>query len=129
MGMMIEDVKRDIENYLNENKEYLIEEAKAMGRYKFIDRMYEILSMSDDVTGNASGSYYCNTEKAKESVLENIDLLASAADEMGLELINLLEQDWETWDVYIRCYLVDRVYYDMVQDFYNEHVNEIEEED
>lgn len=128
MGM-VEDVREDIENYLNKNEEYLVEKARDMGRYKFIDYMYITLFDSDNVTGDASGSYYCNNERAKKSVIENLDLLEEAAAEMCIESINILDQDWETWDVYIRRHLVNCLYYDMVQDFYNEHISEEEEED
>lgn len=37
----------------------------------------------DSITGNASGSYYCNSYKAEESIAHNWDLLNEALDEFG----------------------------------------------
>lgn len=37
----------------------------------------------DSVTGNASGSYFCNAWKAEEAICHNLDLLEEVAEEFG----------------------------------------------
>lgn len=59
----------------------------------------------DGVTGNASGSYYCNAWKAEEAICHNGDLLGEAIDEFGGDT-NILQQGAESCDVTIRCYLL-----------------------
>lgn len=60
----------------------------------------------DSITGNASGSYYCNSYKAEESIAHNWDLLNEALDEFGQNDINVIKKGTEWADVTIRCYLL-----------------------
>lgn len=61
----------------------------------------------DSITGNASGSYYCNSYKAEESIAHNWDLLNEALDEFGQNDINVIKKKGAEWaDVTIRCYLL-----------------------
>jgi hypothetical protein len=60
---------------------------------------------NDGVTGNASGSYYCNAWKAEEAICHNWDLLGEAIDEFGGDA-DILQQGAESCDVTIRCYLL-----------------------
>lgn len=60
---------------------------------------------NDSVTGNASGSYYCNAWKAEEAICHNWDLLGEAIDEFGGDT-DILQQGAESCDVTIRCYLL-----------------------
>lgn len=73
----------------------------------------------DSVTGNASGSYYCNTWKAEEAICHNWDLLEEAIDEFGGEG-DILKQGAEACDVTIRCYLLSQAI--------NTALDELEEE-
>lgn len=60
----------------------------------------------DSITGNASGSYYCNSYNAEESIAHNWDLLNNALDEFGQNNINVIKKGAEWADVAIRCYLL-----------------------
>lgn len=60
----------------------------------------------DSITGNASGSYYCNSYKAEKSIAHNWDLLNEALDEFGQNDINVIKKGAEWADVTIRCYLL-----------------------
>lgn len=60
----------------------------------------------DSITGNASGSYYCNSYNAEESIAHNWDLLNEALDEFGENNINVIKKGAEWADVTIRCYLL-----------------------
>lgn len=60
----------------------------------------------DSITGNVSGSYYCNSYEAEESIAHNWDLLNEALDEFGQNDINVIKKGAEWADVTIRCYLL-----------------------
>ena len=60
----------------------------------------------DSVTGNGSGSYYCNAYAAEEALCHNWDLLAEALEEFGQTGTNILREGAEAMDVTIRCYLL-----------------------
>ena len=51
-----ENVKDDVENYINENKEYF----KATDLEELEEELNEQCWISDSVTGNGSGSYTFN---------------------------------------------------------------------
>lgn len=68
--------------------------------------LYDDLWIDDGVTGNASGSYYCNAWKAEEAVNHNWDLLQEALEAFSCEDINPIEKGAEWCDVTIRCYLL-----------------------
>lgn len=70
----------------------------------------------DSITGNASGSYYCNSYNAEESIAHNWDLLNEALDEFGQNNINVIEKGAEWADVTIRCYLLGFVISDVLDE-------------
>jgi hypothetical protein len=98
-----EVIKEDIREFLEEN---YLEEVTV----EDFDNLYDELWIHDSVTGNASGSYFCNRYKAKECVIDNIDLLNEAFYEFGCDSTEVgerfLNEEWEYFDVTIRCYLL-----------------------
>jgi len=74
-------------------------------RDSFEQELYDRLFCEDSVTGNASGSYYCNAWKAEEALAHNLDLLADAIEELG-GCLDPLKDGAEACDVTIRCYLL-----------------------
>lgn len=70
----------------------------------------------DSITGNASGSYYCDSYNAEESIAHNWDLLNEALDEFGQNNINVIEKGDELADVTIRCYLLGSVISDVLDE-------------
>lgn len=70
----------------------------------------------DSITGNASGSYYCNSYKAEESIAHNWDLLNEALDEFEQNNINVIKKGAEWTDVIIRCYLLGSVISDVLDE-------------
>lgn len=77
------------------------------------------------MTGNASGSYYCNSYKAEESIAHNWDLLEEALDKFGENNINVIKKGVEWADVTIRCYLlgsaISEVLDELEEDFDEAH--------
>lgn len=99
LNAVIEDVKQAIEDNYNLN-EY------RGNREELEEKLNDDLWIDDSVTGNASGSYYCNTWKAEEALSHNLDTLAKVASEWGIEptISDGYEHGAEWWDVTIRCY-------------------------
>lgn len=97
----LEQVTADAKEAILENMEYWTfddrEELEEVAR--------DELWADDSVTGNASGSYYCNTWKAEEALCHNWDLLADAIEEFGGNT-DILRKGAEACDVTIRCYLL-----------------------
>lgn len=97
-----------LEQVTSDTKEAILE---YMDEWNFNDRdeleqiANDELWVNDGVTGNASGSYYCNAWKAEEAICHNWDLLEEAVNEFGGD-IDILKQGAEVCDVTIRCYLL-----------------------
>ena len=111
-----------LEQVTSDAKEAILE---CMDEWDFNDRdeleqvANDELLTDDGVTGNTSGSYYCNTWKAEEAVCHNWDLLEEAIDEFGGDT-DILRQGAEFCDVIIRCYLLGQAI--------NAALDELEEE-
>lgn len=74
---------------------------------------------ADSVTGNASGSYYCNRAKAREQVLANYDEAIEAMTEMlDRETIAelFINSEWEYMDVTVRCYYLAQAVDEVVEE-------------
>lgn len=89
-------------------KQYILDEVDA-SQYADREALEEALNddlwTADSVTGNASGSYYCNAWRAEEALSHNWDLLAEALEEFGEDGTDILKKGAEAMDVTIRCYL------------------------
>lgn len=107
-----EQVKEDIKEYIKENYDFLEE----VERDERSGKLYDDLFIEDSVTGNASGSYYCNTWKAEESLAHNFDLLGEALEMFGCDGSYILENGAEACDVTIRCYLLGECIGEAIED-------------
>ena len=97
-----------LESVKDDGKEYIDNEINLKdftGREELEQKLNDDLWVCDSITGNASGSYYCNSWKAEEALAHNWDLLAEAMKEFDCE-VDLLEKGAEWADVTIRCYLL-----------------------
>lgn len=104
-------------NYLEAMKEDVLEYINNeinLSDYEDLDELEQFLNdelwIVDSVTGNASGSYTFNRFQAQEYVCDNIGELKEALDEFGTDAETIadkfLSEDWEYFDVIIRCYLL-----------------------
>ena len=84
------------------------------------DQLYDDLWIDDSVTGNASGSYYCNTYKAEEALCHNWDILDEALREFGCSDENITEKGAEWCDVTIRCYLLGEVLGQVLEEMFEQ---------
>lgn len=130
-----EEVLNDVIEYIRDH--YDINELKENleDKDEFYQELYDDLFVSDSVTGNASGSYYCNAYMAEEAICHNMDLLADALEEFGGEL-DVLRDGAEACDVTIRCYMLGQVLGDAIDDVETEiedyisiynYIDEVEE--
>lgn len=125
MNAMTEDIK----DYITENinREDYTEDRDGLEEF-----LNDTLWTEDSVTGNASGSYTFNRETAKEYVLGNIDLLKEAYTEFEQreEIANVIcDENWETADVTIRCYLLSQAIAAVLDDLEEDGAFEEEGED
>lgn len=120
------EMEKDILDYIMDNytpKEQ-IEKLEDVDAWR--DELEEACWVEDSITGNASGSYTFNRYKAKEYVMENLDLLRDALECYDVDPKTIgdkfLDEDWEYFDVTIRCYMlghmIDNVI-DGLEEYYN----------
>lgn len=112
----LEELKSDVRNYIKEvASDYM--DCEDMDELR--DSLYDNLWDEDSVTGNGSGSYTFNREKAKEYVSDNLDLMVEAYKDLDSieSLVDDLEAlDFETIDVTIRCYMLSQALDEVLED-------------
>lgn len=99
----LEAVTADVLDYIKD--EINLAEWKG-NRDGLEEKLNDDLWTVDSVTGNASGSYYCNAWRAEEALAHNWDVLEEALAEFGQDGVNVIEKGAEWADVTIRCYLL-----------------------
>lgn len=109
----LENVKADVLEYIKENYE---KEDYANLDY---NELYDEMFIADSTTGNASGSYYCNTWKAEEAICHNLDLAVEAYESFGYDGVKF-EDGAEAIDVTIRCYLLGQALQEVLEDLESE---------
>ena len=97
-------------NYREELKQNILD-AITSGEYTSneYDELYDSMWIDDSITGNGSGSYTFDREQAKQYVLDNMTLAVEAFKEFDCTdkfTQNLIDNDYESIDVTIRCYLL-----------------------
>ena len=127
-----------LENVTADAKQAILEN---LNDWDFADReeLEEIandeLWADDSVTGNASGSYTFNREAAKEYVTKSddgMDTLRDAVREFDCEheaFSAFLEENWEYFDVTIRCYLLSQAISDAIDELEEEGKIQYQEEE
>lgn len=115
-----EAMREDVREWIDDNFDYIMDRVETLDRYETFDYLYEQMWVTDSVTGNASGSYTFNTYKAREYVTENMELLMQAMSEFGYEAKDLgqrfANEEWEYFDVTIRCYLLSEILGEQMDD-------------
>lgn len=118
-----EAMKEDIKNYISEN--YTTEELNEKMLYldDFSEQLNDDLWTIDSVTGNGSSSYTFSRATAKGYILsdsDNIELLREALKEFCVDgetiAKKFLSEEWEYFDVTIRCYILGGVIYEVLED-------------
>lgn len=119
----MDSLKNDIRNYLEDEVIDYMERLED-DRDELEQELNDDLWINDSVTGNGSGSYTFNRNKAKENVIANMDLVAEMADAFCVELSELgkrfKDEDWEWFDVSIRCYLLGQAISEVLDELEND---------
>ena len=108
----LEAIKEDVREYINNE----IELSDFGSLEELEEKLNDILWINDSVTGNASGSYYCNSWKAEEALSHNWDLLAEALENFGQDGTDILKKGAEAMDVTIRCYLLGQAIAEVLEE-------------
>lgn len=126
--VMKDDIKEWLDDHqVNSYNGYDIDDYDDPDELK--EDIYNDLWTADSVTGNGSGSYTFNTWQAEENLCHNMDLLKEACDEFGCDLSNAIERGAEYCDVTIRCYLLDQVLNEVLdEDRFDEEFKRMKEE-
>lgn len=110
---MTEDVKHWITNEVNLAD--WTEDIEGLEQ-----QLNDDLWTADSVTGNGSGSYTFNRVQASLYVLDNMDLLQEAIEEFATDPATVgdkfISEDWEWFDVTIRCYLLGSIISDVLNE-------------
>ena len=122
----LEAVTDDVREYIKEELD--LAEWKG-NRDGLEEKLNDDLWTDDSVTGNASGSYYCNAWRAEEALSHNWDLLAEALRELGQDGTDVLEQGAEAMDVTIRCYLLGQAIAEALEELEEELAEDDEDEE
>lgn len=116
----------DVIEYIEENVELTdYTEDGELDRDRLEEKLNDDCWLADSVTGNASGSYYCNAYKAREALRGNEEDLIEALEGFGDEPESYKEalRSPEYADVTIRCYYLGEVIarvLDGIEEAYNE---------
>lgn len=117
-------IKEDVKNYIDDE----ITISDFSDRDELESYLNDELWACDSVTGNASGSYTMNRLTAKDYVIDNIDELNDAVENLGIDknIIGekFLDEDFEWFDVTIRCNLLSSAIGEVLDDM--EQNNELD---
>lgn len=120
-------IKEDVKNYIDGE----ITISDFSDRDELEDYLNDELWACDSVTGNASGSYTMNRLTARDYVIDNIDELNDAVENLGIDknIIGekFLDEDFEWCDVTIRCNLLSDAISEALDDM--EQNNELDFDD
>lgn len=119
-------MENDIQEYIKENYTTQEQLEKLEDREEWREELEENCWIVDSITGNGSGSYTFNRYRAKEYVIENLDLLRDSLECYDVDPKTIgdkfLDEDWEYFDVTIRCYMLGHMIenvLDNVEEYYN----------
>lgn len=117
-------IKEDVLSYVNNNIDLSNWYGTDPDYLKW--ELEDTLINEDSITGNASGSYTFDRAKAREYVLDNMDLLNDATYDLGISTEDVgqkfLDENWEYFDVLIRCYYLNAVIEEVVDEFAAENI-------
>ena len=102
MNPYMQEVQDDLRTAIKENADGWASLSMDEYRDKLSDPAW-----TDGITGNASGSYYCNRYKAQEMVeASNVlfdEKFLTMLDEYGVNLADIMKKGPEAVDVWARC--------------------------
>lgn len=107
------NVKSDVQDYARNNF------TTTGDRDRDREDLHDQCFTSDSVTGNASGSYFCNAWRAGECLMGNWDLLIEACDALAQDIGEAVRGGEEFCDVMIRCYVLGEAVEAVIDELYD----------
>jgi hypothetical protein len=105
----LEAMVDDIKDYIDAN----INLDEFEDRQELEEKLNDDLWVEDSVTGNGSGSYTFDRHKSYENVQgdpDAMDYIRDLVSDFGVDAETVaekfLDEDYDYWDVSIRCYLL-----------------------
>lgn len=87
---------------------------------ELIETLNDAMWTDDSITGNGSGSYTFCRATARDYVIDNLDMVVEMIEEFGIEPQAIgekfIDEDWEWFDVSIRCYLLGRAIAEAIEE-------------
>ena len=110
----------DYKSEMVDELEAILKDSDITFNGKNRGEMYEELqdlSFDRDLTGNRTGSYWCNELKDERALLGNFDLVQGSLDELGMDSIDIPDLiSGEHLDVLVREYLLPKVIDEVLDD-------------
>lgn len=122
-------VREDVKEWITDNYDEEEIREKISDRDGWEEELNDTLWTADSVTGNGSGSYTFDREKAGEYLAGNFDELCDAIDDFGGDYEDVLRKGEEGCDVTIRCYYLSGAISDVLDELEEEYHPVEEEED
>ena len=117
---MIEDTRNELAELI-EWDDITIGTSDPDNREDVEEKLNDYLWTCDNVTGNGSGVY--SSSDVKQWVLDNMDLCIESLKEFCVEAETVAEhflaEDWDYFDVTIRCYLLSETISSVLDEYYN----------
>lgn len=109
-----EEVLQAVEEAVNNG--YSPEMLEPVDLEDYVEKLNDTLWIDDSVTGNASGSFFCNAYKAEEALAGNWGLAVKALGDFCCgEVFNAFEKGAEWVDCVVRCYLLSQCINDYIE--------------
>lgn len=121
-------VREDVKEWITDSYDEEEIREKISDRDDWEEKLNEILWTEDFVTGNGSGSYTFDREKAGEYLAGNFDELCDTINDFGGDYEYVLRKGEEGCDVTIRCYHLAGAISDVLDEL-EEKYPPVEEED
>lgn len=121
-------VREDVKEWITDNYDEEEIREKISARDGWEEELNDTLWTEDAVTGNGSGSYTFDREKAGEYLVGNFDELCDAIDNFGGDYEDVLRKGEEGCDVTIRCYYLAGAISDVLDELEEEYPPVEEEE-
>lgn len=117
----LENVKEDVRDYIDNEIDFTDYESMDDLEQDLNDKLF----IEDSVTGNASGSYTFNRYKAEQYVKDNLDLAVEMAKKFDCKdqfMDWLFNENYESIDVSIRCYLLSQAISEVLPEYTEEFI-------
>lgn len=113
-------IKCDIKKYIVAKCYKISNSDNLKERLESIGELYKQLYKCDSITGYYSGTYTKDSDKAKEYVIGNLDILKELIEDDSISYqeigVNIINNNWELLDCTIRKYILEYAFVDLLDE-------------